>query len=145
MTDFQKSQEAAFRKSVRDAIKTSKQLTRGQKDVALYIANLWLHHRNGPEGVIRPGRARIAKKTEVSPRTVSTVLKMMREGGVLVPVSHDGGGSGPTRYTMRLRKIFGFCGQKMPEFMQGELTEIFDRTPCKNCKPKRAKLQGCPF
>lgn len=144
-TDFDKSMEAAFRKSVRDAVRKSKELTLSQKNVALYIVNLWLHHRNGPEGLIRPGRARISKKVEVSPRTVSTVLKMMREGGVLIPVGNEAGGNGPTRYTMRLRKIFGWCGHKMPEFMRGELVEIYDSDPCKNFKPNRAKLQGCPF
>lgn len=145
MSDFKKSQEAAFRKCVRDAIKQSKELTRCQKDIVLYVTNLWLHHRNTPEAVIRPGRDRIAKKTNSSTRSVSTVLSMMRTGGVLVPVANESGGNGPTRYKMRLKKLFGFCGHQMPEFMRGELVEISDRDPCKNSTLTLANLHGSPF
>lgn len=138
MSDFKKSQEAAFRKCVRDAIRQSYSFTKSQRDVVLYIANLWLHHRNGREGVIRPGRERIAKKANVSVRTVASVMADMRDAGVLIPVAYPKGGRRATQYKMRISKIFEYCGHEMPEWMRGELIEVtvqkLGEKPCKVLK-----------
>ena len=88
---FRASNEAAFRQLVRAAIRKS-DMTKGEQAVALAVANLWFHHRNGPEGIIRPGRQRLALKARVSVRTVASTLAMLRAASVLVAVEYAKGG-----------------------------------------------------
>ncbi len=52
---FRDSNEAAFRRAVRDAIRKSA-LTKSEQAVTLALANLWFHHK-APKGVMHPGRA----------------------------------------------------------------------------------------
>ena len=57
MTSFIDSNEAAFRRAVRDAIRKSA-LTKSEQAVTLALANLWFHHK--AKGEMHPGREKIA-------------------------------------------------------------------------------------
>jgi hypothetical protein len=120
---FRDSNEAAFRRLVRAAIRKS-EMTRGEQAVTLVLANLWFHHRNGPEGVIRPGRERIGRAAGVSIKTVTRTLAKLRSAGCLIAVSHDKGGRAATRYRLRLLPLLVLCGANLPSWVDGELAPM---------------------
>jgi hypothetical protein len=132
---FLDSSEAAIRRAVREAIRNSK-LTKSEQGVTLALANLWFHHRNITEAVIRPGRERLARKARVSVRTVASTLAKLRAAGVLSAVKYANGGRNATRYQMRLVPLLSFCGVDLPTVGAGELTEI--------ARFSIPVLHGCP-
>jgi hypothetical protein len=100
-------------------------MTPGQKSVVIQILNLWLHHRNGVNGIIHPGRERLAKVGRVSVRTVAATLKMLRDASVLkVTARPYGEGQKPTEYTMNTISLLVLCGAELPKWIEGELTEM---------------------
>jgi len=119
-TDFKDSQEAAFRRIVRQAIRKGP-FTKGERDVTLALVNLWFHHRNGPKGYIHPSRKMLAERAGVSVRTVASTLAMLRAGDMIVPVSGlRGGKAKATRYKVNARQVMVFCGVDwLDEFMRG--------------------------
>lgn len=120
---FRDTQEFAFRKSVRDAIKKAG-FTKSYRDVTLAIVNLWLHRKSHVDGVIHPGREKIAKKAGVTVKTVSRTMAGLRDAGVLETVSHaHGGWNSSTRYKVNLVPLFGHCGCRLPEWIPGDLVE----------------------
>ena len=124
MVEFRSSIEGAWRRYLRSAVRHSA-MTPGQKAVTTAILNLWLHHRNGPKGYIHPGRAKIAKAAKVTEKTVSRTMAVLRTAGVLrVRRRLHGEGQHPTEYTMGLVPMLELCGAEIPEWTEGELTEI---------------------
>lgn len=121
MTTFKASQEAAWRRYLREAVKASG-LTKSERDVTLALLNLWLHHRNGPKKCIHPGRSVLAKKAGVSEKTVSRTLAALRDGNVLRVVSRlRGEGQKPTEYRLSTKWLLVFCGADLPEWMDADL------------------------
>jgi DNA-binding transcriptional ArsR family regulator len=132
---FKASQEAAFRRVVREVIRDS-YMSKGEQAVTLAVVNLWLHHRNGPKGHIHPGRERLARSAKVSVRTVASTLAKLREGGVLIVVARPRGeGQKPTQYRVNLIEIFRFCGADLPAWMEGNLTPFSGGSGGQNCTP----------
>lgn len=121
MTTFRDSNEAAFRRLVRTAIRKSS-LTKSEQAVTIAVANLWFHHKG--KGVMHPGRERIAKSARVSIKTVTRTLSKMKASGCIVAVSHESGGRAATRYRVRFVPLLMFCGAKLPEWIEGELVPL---------------------
>jgi len=107
---FKDSQEAAFRRVVRDCIKNGA-FSKSERDVTMALVNVWFHHRNGPKGFIHPSREQIAKKTGVSVKAVSRTFALLRDLDVLRAVSSIKGGHGKaTQYTVDVWTLCAFCG-----------------------------------
>lgn len=125
MSSFKDSQEAAFRRLVRQAIRKG-DLTKGERDVTLAIVNLWFHHRNGPKGYIHPGREKLAKSAGVTVKTVSRTLASLRAAGVLTPLNGvSGGGKTPTHYTVNTHALLVLCGcDWVDDFMRGRAQNV---------------------
>lgn len=97
-------------------------LSRTERDVARTVLNLWFYHR-GPKftGVIRPGRAYLARKNKCSIRTVASLLKRLREAGVLETIAYAKGGCRATHYRLDVHGLMVWCGVKFPEVVEGAL------------------------
>ena len=118
-SNFRQSPEHQLRRFVRKAIRGSK-MTRGQKEITTAIVNLWFHHRNGPEGIIRPGRKRLARHTQFTIKTVSRTFATLKKAGVLTATKNPKGGVRPTHYIVNLNNLMAFCGEKWAdEFLRG--------------------------
>jgi len=122
---FTQSDHGVERRLARDGIakgfKTGK-LNRLERDLVTKLTNLWFHHRgHNAEGVIRPGREYLAKRAKCSVRSVASLLKRLREAGVLIAVSYAKGGRRATRYKLDVHKLMVWCGVKFPEVAQGAL------------------------
>lgn len=107
-----------------------KDLTKSQKAILEVLVNLWFAHRYG-EGVIRPGRERLAKRCDVHVNTVKSTLDRLRTLNVITAVEYASGGSKATRYTVDLDTIRSLWGGALPLVAEGDLVEI-----------KRTKLSG---
>lgn len=121
MSEFANSQEAAFRRIVRGAIRKSS-ATKSEQAVITAIVNLWFHHK--ASGVMHPGREKIAKRACVSVKTVSRTIARMKDAGCLVVVSHERGGRASTRYRLRIVPLLSFCGARIPEWIAGEIVPL---------------------
>lgn len=129
MSQYRASIEASWRRYLRSAVRQSA-MTRGQKSVTVAILNMWLHHRNGLKGYIHPGRAKIAKSANVTEKTVSRTMAVLRTSGVLcVRRRLHGEGQRPTEYTMMLGPMLELCGAEFPEWARGELVEMHNEKP----------------
>ena len=136
---YNDSLSASFARFVRSAVQKS-HLTKSERQVTLMIVNLWFYHKSG-EGVIYPGREKIAKKLRVSVRTVASTLAILREAGALKVVSHlKGGGRAATRYKLKFVPLLLLCGCDLPDWMQTELRPILHDLPASNCTPKAQKI-----
>lgn len=100
--NFRGSKSAQEANYLRRIICKSTKLTKSERDVLLVIVNLWLHHRYGPEGVIRPGRKFIAKRADVCLNTVKRSLSRFRDMGIIWAVQYAQGGTKATRYKVDL-------------------------------------------
>ena len=117
--DFKGSDEYQMRRFVRRAIAQS-DLTRAEKEITIAIANLWFHHRNGPEKIIRPGRKRLARQTKVTIKTVSRTFRALKSAGAITAIRNPRGGVKPTHYTVNLPALMALCGAKwVDEFLSG--------------------------
>lgn len=106
---FRNSAEAQFQRAVRHAVRMCPDLTKSERDVTLALFNHWVHHR--AKGPIHPGRQRIAKKADVTVKTVSRCFAMLRAAGVLTPVKNLRGGYGSaTRYRFDLVALMVLVG-----------------------------------
>lgn len=124
LIDFKDSQENAFRRLTRQAIRSGIK-NKHHRDVVLAIINHWFHHKSGPKDYIHPSRSRIAKIADVSVRTVATVLSKMREAGVLIPVSTlNGGRSFSTRYKVDHVALFVMCGKDWTKRFLSAFSEV---------------------
>lgn len=122
MKCFRDSQEDAYRRLIREAVKRGP-YTRAEKDIVRCIVNLWLHHRK-KEGVIRPGAELLAKRSKTSEATVRRSLRMLREVGILIPVKYANGGRNATRYRLEDKPLFDLANMKAPIVVSGALAEI---------------------
>ena len=105
---FRDSQEAAFRRVVRDAVRNGG-FTKGERDVTLALVNHWFHHR--AKGPIHPGREKLAKVAGVTIKTVSRTLGNLRAAMVILPVNEAFGGKAKaTEYTVNIHMLLNLCG-----------------------------------
>jgi DNA repair protein RadD len=119
---------------------TRRDLTSSHKDILEHLVHLWFAHRYG-EGVIRPGRERIAKRCRVSVSTVKAALALFRKMGIISVASLGKGGAGATRYTLDLQVIRRLWGGRLPQVVAGELVLVTSgktdnhatSDPVKNC------------
>lgn len=129
MNSFKDSQEAAYRRLMRDAVRKGG-FSKSERDVTLAILNMWFHHRNGPKGFIHPSRKMIAKKADVSVKTVSRTLAMLRGFGALVPVSGTRGGkSHATQYKVDDLGLYQLCGGDMQKIIAAMTPAKRDKCP----------------
>ena len=106
---FAESREAAFRTRIRNLVKRGP-FTKAERDVLLAFVNHWLHHRKDKEGVVYPGRKRLAKKAGVTGRTVTSALAMFRASGIIVAVAHLEGRDGKaTEYWVDPDRLSDVC------------------------------------
>jgi hypothetical protein len=122
---FKDSQEAAFRRFVRDAIKRGP-FTKSERDVTLAVVNHWLHHKGGPKPFIHPSRESMAKKAGVSVKTVSRALDLLRMIGGISAVSSIKGGKGKaTQYRVNAWQLMAYCGcDWVDEFTRGATANV---------------------
>lgn len=107
---FKDSQEAAFRRIIRSAIRRGP-FTKSHRDVTLAIFDHWFHHKSGPKEYIHPGRAKLAKKAKTTEKTVSRCLSELRAAGVLFPVGPlKGNRYKATEYALDPDALLSFCG-----------------------------------
>ena len=124
-TAFRDSQEAAFRKMVRDAIRKGP-FTRAERDVTLAMVNHWFHHKSGQKPFIHPNRATIARKARVTEKTVSRAFGALRAASVLRAVSGTKGGqSVATKYHVNIWALMTLCGCGwLDDFMRGRSANV---------------------
>lgn len=109
ITSFKDSQEAAFRRIVRDAIRKGP-FTKSERDVTLALVNHWFHHKSKSDP-IHPGRDLLARKARVTEKTVSRTLSKLRAVFILDPVSNlSGGFQTATKYRVNVRALLWLCG-----------------------------------
>jgi hypothetical protein len=110
--DFKNSQEASFRRVIRDTIRRTA-FSKGDRDVILALVNHWFIHRHSPKGVIHPGRDKLARKAGVSIKTVSRCLDMLRHHGVLTATAHlEGLHWNATEYQVSIPALTALRGMK---------------------------------
>lgn len=109
---FKDSQEAAFRRSVRRDIHRGP-FTKSERAVVLAFFNHWFQHRKKAGGVVHPGRKKLAKRAEVSIRTVASVLDLLRKHHVIQATAHLNGLHGnATEYTVCTVALSILCRKK---------------------------------
>ena len=101
---------------MRDAVRKSK-MTRVERDITIALVNLWFHHKAGPEGCIRPGREKIAKRVGCSVKSVTRCLSMLKASGSIRAIAYEKGGTKATRYKVSLYNLLILCGADLPEWM----------------------------
>lgn len=112
MTSFKDSQEAAFRRVIRQCVRRGP-FTKSEREVALAFVNHWFHHRNSAKQVVHPGRKKLAKRAKVSIRTVASTLDMLRAHGAIVAVAHLHGLHGnATEYVVNVPALTDLCAMK---------------------------------
>lgn len=142
-SNFKDSQEAAFRRIVRNAIRKGP-FTKGERDVTLALVNIWFYHENGPKGYIHPSRKMLAKRAGVSVRTVASTLSKLRAGGMILPVSSvKGGKAKATRYVVDISYLLTFCGADwVDELLRGHPKNC-TVSGSKIARYARAKIAHC--
>lgn len=106
---FKNSQEAAFRRIVRNKIKSGP-FTKSERDVALAFFNHWFFHRTSAKKVVHPGRKKLARKANVTPRTVTNALRLLRFHKAIIAVDHLAGLHGnATEYVVDVDALFYLC------------------------------------
>lgn len=112
-TDFSQSKEAEFRRNIRSLVRKGP-FTKSERDTVLAFLNFWFAHRNNNDGVIYPGRYRIAKSAGgVSIKTVSRCLKMLRDEGVIAAHCNLNGFEGKaTEYSVSIARLCILCSKK---------------------------------
>ena len=122
--NFRDSQEAAFQRIVRSAVRNGP-FTKGERDVVLAIINHWFHHKTKNEP-IHPGRGALARKAKVTEKTVSRTLGKLRAAVVLIPVSNlKGGYQTATRYRVNIPALMTLCGcDWLDQFMRGHRQNV---------------------
>lgn len=108
MTAFKDSQEQAFRRLVRAAIRKG-EFTKGERDVTLAVVNHWFHHK--AKGKMHPGRAKMARQAKVTEKTVSRTFAMLRDAGVMVALTPlKGNRYKATEYVLNVVALMVLCG-----------------------------------
>jgi len=121
---FLDSESAKFRRVMRSAIRSGK-FTKSERDVMLALVNHWFAHRAKDDGIIHPGRKKLAKKAKVSLKTVSRCLGMLRENNAIIAVAHLHGMNGnATEYAVDTAAFFKLCGAKIPDWLVNGETNV---------------------
>lgn len=108
MTTFKDSQEQAFRRLVRAAIRKG-DFTKGERDVTLALVNHWFHHK--AKGKMHPGLAKIARQAKVTEKTVSRTFGKLRDAGIMIALTPlKGNRYKATEYVLDLVALMVFCG-----------------------------------
>jgi DNA-binding transcriptional ArsR family regulator len=111
-TSFKDSQEAALRRVIRAVIRRGP-FTKSEKAVVLAFINHWFHHKSSAKGVVHPGRKKLAKRADVSIRTVSSTLNMLRDHGAIIAVDRLRGLDGKaTEYKVDTVALTALCEKK---------------------------------
>jgi len=109
---FKDTQEAAFRRVIRQAIRRGP-FTKSEREVVLAFFNHWFQHRKNTKGVVHPGRKKLAKRAAVSIPTVKRTLAMLRDFGVIYAKAHLHGLRGnATEYTVCTIALTELCAKK---------------------------------
>jgi hypothetical protein len=109
---FKDSQEASFRRIIRQTIRKGP-FTKSEREVVLAFINHWFQHRKSTKGVVHPGRKKLAKRAGVSIRTVASVLDLLRTHGVIDAKAHLHGLHGnATEYTVCTVALTELCAKK---------------------------------
>jgi hypothetical protein len=137
--DFDDSREAAFRRELRARIRRGP-FTKTERDVVLAFVNHWLQMRRASNGVVYPGRKKIAKKADASIRTVATVFRILRNARAIVPVAHLNGLEGKaTEYVVNVDALRDLCSLKsVPEACRIARVPVYGAQNCTG--PGRAKI-----
>jgi hypothetical protein len=118
---FTDTNEHAHRQFMRGAVRRAR-ISKNTRDVVLAILNIWFQKK--AQGVMYPGRKKLARMGGVSVRTVATILAEMRAAGALKVISHGKGGRASTRYSLDMKGLILFLGYKLPEVVQGTLGKV---------------------
>lgn len=132
MIGFGESQEATFRRVVRDQIRRGP-FSKGQRDALLAFMNHWFVHRSSKCGVVHPGRKRIAKKAGVTVKTVSRLFEILRFYGAIEVVDNLNGLRGnATEYTVNTEVLSAVCRLKKADWRKtvGHLSLPSGGTKC---------------
>lgn len=110
------------RRAIRGAINRAKSLPKRRREALMYCTNLWFHHRH-KDGFIRPGAENLAEKLECCLRTAKSVLKDLRNDGLIVAVDYEKGGKNATRYVVDLGRVLDFTSPRdaYTEAFHGEI------------------------
>lgn len=115
MTSFKDSQEAAYRRLMRDAVRKGC-FSKSERDTVLAVLNHWFHYK--AKGRMFPGRTKIAKKAGVSEKTVQRVFALLRDNGVLEPLSELKLGRGrATEYRLDEVALLHLCGSDIEQIV----------------------------
>jgi hypothetical protein len=116
-----RQERAELRRMVRGI--TKDKLTKSERLILEKLVNLWMTHRFG-EGVIRPGRSRLAKQCDVHLDTVRVALARFRELSIIAPVAYAKGGTQATRYVVNLDVLRRLYGPAIPVSTPGKMIEL---------------------
>lgn len=109
---FKDSQEASFRRIIRQTIRKGP-FTKSEREVVLAFINHWFYHRKSTKGVVHPGRKKLAKRADVSIATVKRTLAMLRDYGVISAKAHlEGLHGNATEYTVCTIALTELCAKK---------------------------------
>lgn len=129
MAEFKKSQEQAFRRTIRDLIRGGP-FSKGERDVILAFFNHWFAHRNNEKGFVHPGRKKLAKRAGVTVRTVASTLALLREHHAIQAVGHLNGLQGmATEYTVSIEALRLLCRKSKADLR---------KSVCKISRPAQA-------
>lgn len=129
---FKDSQEAAFRRLVREQIRKGP-FTKGQRDALLAFINHWFHHRNSKGGMVHPGRKKIANKAGVTIKTVSRLFEILRHYRVITAEAHLNGLHGnATLYSVSTVHLYALCSVSKADFRNtvGQMSQLKGGTKC---------------
>lgn len=106
---FEDSQEASFRRLVRDKIRKAN-FTKAQRDIVLAFINHWFQHRNKAGGIVHPGRKKLAAKAKASVETVKRTLALLRDAKAITATAHLNGLHGnATEYGVSIPHLMALC------------------------------------
>lgn len=115
MSAFEESQEAAFRRLVRNHIRKAK-FSKSQRDVVLAFINHWFHHRRKADGIVHPGREKLSARAKVSVKTASRTLELLRASGAIRAHGNLNGLYGnATEYSVSIPHLIALCGASKEE------------------------------
>ena len=132
ITSFKDSQEATFRRRIREAIRKGP-FTKGQRDALLAFMNHWMHHRKSKDGIVHPGRKKIAKQSGVTIKTVSRLFNALRLTGVITAEDSLHGLHGnATEYSVNVMRLLHVCAMSKTDWRRtvGHLSQLAGETKC---------------
>ena len=116
--EFKSSEEASYRRFVRQMIRKS-DLTRAQKDITVFLVNLWFHHKSGSKKYIHPSVEMIGKKSNVGRWSVQTCLRLLRDSKALAPIKHQNGGRNKAaQYEFNMIYLLKLCCPELHDVNQ---------------------------